>query len=233
MYARHTTQVVPIWCCARPRNVLNDFAHPTDDSREDTKRLPQAERHGRSRARRGRDGQSSGRDGRPRAASRSGRDAARGRRAGADDDGASTPRRAAARATPTCASAAIASNFVFTREQQIVNVVDTDSIGAGVRALVDGTWGFAATQPIDEGRRRRRGARGRRDREGEPRSRATSRSSSRPSAVHQGRDVEERLHDRSVRRFPIEQKADLLLKANAAAMKAKGVQFVNSADCSS
>ena len=39
-------------------------------------------------------------------------------------------------------------NFVFTREQQIQNVVDTDSIGIGVRALVDGTWGFAATQQL-------------------------------------------------------------------------------------
>ena len=35
----------------------------------------------------------------------------------------------------------------------------------GVRALVDGTWGFAATRDADEGRRRRRGARsGRRSR---------------------------------------------------------------------
>jgi TldD protein len=37
-------------------------------------------------------------------------------------------------------------NFVFTREQQIQNVVDTDTVGIGVRALVDGTWGFAATR---------------------------------------------------------------------------------------
>src|SRR5687767_13182838 len=29
-------------------------------------------------------------------------------------------------------------NFVVTREQQIINVVDTDSIGIGVRALVNG-----------------------------------------------------------------------------------------------
>jgi TldD protein len=36
-------------------------------------------------------------------------------------------------------------SFVFTREQQIVNTVDTDNIGAGVRALVDGTWGLGAT----------------------------------------------------------------------------------------
>jgi predicted Zn-dependent protease len=37
-------------------------------------------------------------------------------------------------------------NFVFTREQQIQNVVDTDTVGIGVRALVDGTWGFAGTR---------------------------------------------------------------------------------------
>ncbi|MGZ8492017.1 MAG: PmbA/TldA family metallopeptidase, partial [Gemmatirosa sp.] len=37
-------------------------------------------------------------------------------------------------------------NFVFTREQQIQNVVDTDTLGIGVRALVDGTWGFSATR---------------------------------------------------------------------------------------
>src|SRR5689334_19454974 len=39
-------------------------------------------------------------------------------------------------------------NQVFTREQQIVNVVDQDSMGCGVRALVDGTWGFAATRTL-------------------------------------------------------------------------------------
>ncbi|MBA3406004.1 MAG: twin-arginine translocation signal domain-containing protein, partial [Gemmatimonadaceae bacterium] len=38
------------------------------------------------------------------------------------------------------------NSIVFTREQQIVNTADTDSIGAGVRALVDGTWGFGATK---------------------------------------------------------------------------------------
>ena len=37
---------------------------------------------------------------------------------------------------------------MFTREQQIINVVDQDSIGFGVRALVDGTWGFAASRTL-------------------------------------------------------------------------------------
>src|SRR4029079_2251327 len=35
------------------------------------------------------------------------------------------------------------ANFVQTREHQIVNVADTDSIGCGERALRDGTWGLA------------------------------------------------------------------------------------------
>ncbi|MEP6509889.1 MAG: DNA gyrase modulator, partial [Gemmatimonadales bacterium] len=40
------------------------------------------------------------------------------------------------------------NSIVFTREQQIVQTADTDSIGAGVRALVDGTWGFGATKVL-------------------------------------------------------------------------------------
>ena len=39
-------------------------------------------------------------------------------------------------------------NFVGTREKQIVQVGDTDSIGIGVRALVNGAWGFAASQTL-------------------------------------------------------------------------------------
>ena len=40
------------------------------------------------------------------------------------------------------------NSIVFTREQQIVQTADTDSIGAGIRALVDGTWGFGATKVL-------------------------------------------------------------------------------------
>jgi TldD protein len=39
-------------------------------------------------------------------------------------------------------------NFVGTREKQIVQVGDTDSIGIGIRALVNGAWGFAASQTL-------------------------------------------------------------------------------------
>jgi len=36
-------------------------------------------------------------------------------------------------------------SFISTRERQIVNVGDNDTMGCGVRALLDGCWGFAAT----------------------------------------------------------------------------------------
>src|SRR4051812_46711816 len=39
-------------------------------------------------------------------------------------------------------------NFVGTREKQITQVGDTDSIGIGIRALVNGAWGFAASQNL-------------------------------------------------------------------------------------
>src|SRR5678816_962693 len=58
---------------------------------------------------------------------------------------------AAKLAGATYADARIAryrDNQIFTREQQIINVVDQDSMGCGVRALVDGTWGFAATRTM-------------------------------------------------------------------------------------
>ena len=37
---------------------------------------------------------------------------------------------------------------IGTREQQVTNVSDTDTIGCGVRVIVDGTWGFSATRSL-------------------------------------------------------------------------------------
>ncbi len=37
---------------------------------------------------------------------------------------------------------------IQTREHQVVGVGESDSVGCGVRALVDGTWGFAATRVL-------------------------------------------------------------------------------------
>src|SRR5690606_32783831 len=40
------------------------------------------------------------------------------------------------------------NNSVNTREQQVTNVLESDTMGCGVRVLVDGCWGFAATQEL-------------------------------------------------------------------------------------
>src|SRR6185369_12112586 len=38
--------------------------------------------------------------------------------------------------------------FVITREDKVQNVVNTESTGIGVRVLVNGAWGFAATNTM-------------------------------------------------------------------------------------
>jgi TldD protein len=117
-------------------------------------------------------------------------------------------------------------SFVFTREQQIVNTVDTDSIGAGVRALVDGTWGFGATKTLTP----------------DAVTAAAREAVAIARANRIARDVPVQLAPTKVYTnatwrssfkidpftIPIEQRADLLLRANAEALKVKGVRFVNS-----
>jgi TldD protein len=113
---------------------------------------------------------------------------------------------------------------VFTREQQIQQVVDTDTIGLGVRALVNGTWGFAATRILTT--------------DGVAAAAREAVAIAKASKVARDRAVEwlpspvisDGVWKSAFTTDPfdisVEQKADLLLKANAAAMKAKGVQFV-------
>ncbi len=118
-------------------------------------------------------------------------------------------------------------NFIFTREQQIQNVVDTDSIGCGVRVLVDGTWGFAATRRMT------------RD--------AVAAVARQAAGIARANRV---ARDRAIEWLPVEaapagtwrnpfridpwsvsveDKANLLIQSNAAAMRAANVSFVNSA----
>ena len=118
-------------------------------------------------------------------------------------------------------------NFVQTREQQIINVVDTDSIGCGVRALVDGVWGFAATRTLTTdavagaAREAVAIAKANRAARGQP-------VELLPVPAH-GNVTWKSAYEIDPWTIPIEQKADLLLKANAEALKASNVRFVFSA----
>ncbi len=137
---------------------------------------------------------------------------------------------AARRAGASFADARVArqrQNFVFTREQQIQNVVDTESIGCGVRVLVDGTWGFAATRRLT----RDAVAGAAREAAGIARANRVARDRTvdwlSAPAVPDGRWRSPFRTDPFT--VSVEDKAGLLLRANAEAMRATNVRFVNSA----
>ena len=125
-----------------------------------------------------------------------------------------------------CRIARFRQNFVVTREKQIINVVDTDTIGCGVRALVDGCWGFAATRYLTAdavaGAAREAVAIARANRIARDRPVELAPAPAHPNAKWMSAfKVDPFL-------VPLEDKVDLLLKANTEAMKVAKVKFVNS-----
>jgi TldD protein len=115
-------------------------------------------------------------------------------------------------------------NFVITREQQIVNVVDTDSIGIGVRALVDGTWGFAASRDLTKAgvtaAAREAVAIARANRVARDKAVVLAPAPAHPDASWKS------AYEVDPWTIPVEEKADLLIKANAEGMKAANVKYV-------
>jgi TldD protein len=117
------------------------------------------------------------------------------------------------------------NGFVATRERQIVQVADTESIGCGVRVLVDGTWGFAATRALTRdgvaGAAREAAAIAKANRVARDRAVVLAPAQSYGDVTWRSAF--------SVDPFavPVEEKADLLLRANAAALGVAGVKFVN------
>lgn len=115
-------------------------------------------------------------------------------------------------------------NFVFTREKQIINVVDTDSIGIGVRALVDGTWGFGASRSLSKdgvvAAAREAVAIAKANRVARDRAVELAPAPVYPSATWKS------AYEIDPWSIPVEQKADLLIQANSEGMKAANVKFV-------
>ena len=117
-------------------------------------------------------------------------------------------------------------NFVITRETQIIEIVDTDTMGCGIRALVDGCWGFAATRTLTADGVAAAG------KEAAAIARANRVARDRPVELAAAPSLGERSWSNGFTvdpwSVPVEQKADLLLKANAEAMKVTGVKYVAS-----
>ena len=113
---------------------------------------------------------------------------------------------------------------LFSREDRIQNANTAERLGFGVRVLVDGVWGFAAASRLGKDHVARIAA------EAVAVAKANKAASNErvelvpvPKVV----DTWQTPHVKNPFRVPIQSKADLLLKINAAAMKG-GASFVNS-----
>jgi len=115
---------------------------------------------------------------------------------------------------------------VGSREDRITNMSDSDTMGFGVRVLVNGAWGFAASSDMrrEEVQRIARAA--------VQQARANRRAMQRPVVLAPSTPVTDGRWASPARidpfTIPIEDKAALLLQANAAALRVRGARFVNS-----
>ncbi len=117
------------------------------------------------------------------------------------------------------------NQFVFTREDKVQNVVNTESFGIGIRVIVNGTWGFASTNSVtDEGIKK-----------ATDQAVAIAKANSKiqkvpvilaPVASH-GETSWKTPIKKDFKDVPVSEKVDLLLSANAAALS-NGANYVNS-----
>ncbi len=115
--------------------------------------------------------------------------------------------------------------FVLTRERKVQNIVNTESVGVGVRVIAKGTWGFAATNALTPAAVARAAARAVNI------AKANSRYQTEPvrlAPVKGAGEVQWRTPmTRNAMEVPIQDKIDLLMEANDAALTA-GAGFINS-----
>ncbi|MBQ4821689.1 TldD/PmbA family protein [Aquimarina sp. MMG016] len=118
------------------------------------------------------------------------------------------------------------NQYVFTREDKVQNVVNTESFGIGIRVIVNGTWGFASTNSVTEDGIKK----------------ATDQAVAIAKANSKIQKEEVKLAPvkshgevswktpitKDFKDVPVSEKVDLLLSANAAALK-NGANYVNSA----
>ena len=115
---------------------------------------------------------------------------------------------------------------VATREDRVTNMSDSETMGFGVRVLVGGAWGFAASRDLSrtEVQRIARAA--------VAQARANRRAMQRQIVLAPVDPVPDGRWSAPARidpfTIPIEDKAALLLRANAEALKVQGARFVNS-----
>ncbi len=115
---------------------------------------------------------------------------------------------------------------VGTREDRVTNLSDSDTMGFGVRVLVNGAWGFAASRELSRAEVQRVA------RTAVQQARANRRAMQRPVVLAPSTPVSDGRWASPARIDPftiaVEDKVALLLRANAEAMRVSGARFVNS-----
>jgi TldD protein len=114
---------------------------------------------------------------------------------------------------------------ITTRETRVDNVANTESYGAGVRVIVDGAWGFMATDQLTPDSIARAAV------EAVAIAKANAKLQTEPVVLAPQKGLGEVAWrtplTRNAFEVPLSEKADLLLAVNAAALKG-GANFVNS-----
>jgi TldD protein len=117
------------------------------------------------------------------------------------------------------------NQFVITRENKVQSVINTESFGAGVRVIVNGTWGFASSNDVTPDGLKKTAERA------AAIARANSKFQKEPVKLAPVQSYGEVTWKTPITKngfeVPIKDKADLLLKANAKAME-NGASFINS-----
>jgi TldD protein len=117
------------------------------------------------------------------------------------------------------------NQFVVTRENKVQNIVNTESYGMGVRVLANGSWGFAATDKLDNDSIAKAAG------EAVAIAKENSRLLTEPVRLAPQKGYGEVSWKAPIEKnafeVPIKEKVDLLLGVNDAAMKA-GADYINS-----
>ncbi|MFQ5631596.1 MAG: PmbA/TldA family metallopeptidase, partial [bacterium] len=117
------------------------------------------------------------------------------------------------------------NQFLVTREDKVQNIVNTESFGAGIRVIANGTWGFAATDNVTKDTIAKAAE------QAVAVAKANSKIQTEPVKL-----APEKGHgtvswktpiEKNAFEIPISEKVDLLMNVNAAALE-NGANFVNS-----
>jgi TldD protein len=116
------------------------------------------------------------------------------------------------------------NQFIFTRDRQIQNIVNTEDYGFGVRVIVDGTWGFASSSLVTKDEIARIAS------QAVSIARANRAVNAEPVVLAPVAAFNTDWNTPAKKNpfdMPLQPKVDLLMQINEAALKVTGASFVN------